>query len=73
MSVTFNQGPDVSVPLAQLERLQAASPADRNNWQLIGGGIGVHWSKVDEDLSVENILTAYSRSRRKRYAQTSPR
>lgn len=73
MSVTFNEGPEVTVPLAQFERLQAASPADRNKWELIGGGIGVHWPKMDEDLSVENILAAYSRSKSKQYAQTSAR
>jgi hypothetical protein len=73
MSVTFNEGPEVSVQLAQFARLQAASPADRNQWQLIGGGIGVHWPKMDEDLSVENILAAYSRSKRKQYAQMPAR
>lgn len=70
MSVTFNQGPKVPIPLAQFTRLQAASPTERNHWQLIGGGIGVHWPKIDEDLSVENILAAYSRSKGKQYVQT---
>jgi hypothetical protein len=71
MSVAFNQGPAIAVPLAQFERLKAASPSERNNWQLIGGGIGVHWPEIDEDLSVENILAAYSRSKRADYAQAS--
>jgi hypothetical protein len=73
MSVTFNEGPEVPIPLGQFARLQAASLADRNQWQLIGGGIGVHWPKMDEDLSVENILAAYRRSKRKQYAQTPAR
>lgn len=73
MTVTFNEGPPVKVPLGQFERLKAASPSDRNDWQLIGGGIGVHWPSVDEDLSVENILAAYSRCKREQYAQTSGR
>jgi hypothetical protein len=73
MSIAFNRGPNVVVPIAQFKRLKVATPTDRNEWQLIGGGIGIHWPKVDEDLSVENILTAYSRSKREQYAQTSAR
>jgi hypothetical protein len=72
MLVTFNEGRRVTVPLSQLSRLNAASAEHRNDWQLIGGGLGVHWPKIDEDLSVENILAAYSRSKGAQYAQGSP-
>ena len=71
MTTLFNDGVSVVVPLPQLPRLNAASAADRDQWELIGGGQGVHWPKVDEDLSIENILAAYSRSKRAKYAQTS--
>ena len=67
MSVTFNVGTEVIVPLTYFERLKTAKSVDRNDWQLIGGGIGVHWPKIDEDLSVENILAAYSRAKRAQY------
>lgn len=70
MSVTFNSGTNLLIPLTQFDRLKSASAADRNDWQLIGDGIGVHWPKIDEDLSVENILAAYSRSKREQYAQS---
>ena len=71
MTATFNEGSAVTVPLSQLQRLNAASPEERSYWELIGGGEGVHWPKIDEDLSVENILAAYSRSKRDKYAQAS--
>jgi hypothetical protein len=45
-----------------------ASSAQREQWQLIGRGLGVHWEELDEDLSVENILTAYSRAKDADYA-----
>ena len=71
MAVTFSDERQVVVPVANFPRLQAASSVEREDWQLIGRGLGVHWESVDEDLSVENILTAYSRSRRDLYAALS--
>jgi len=71
LTVTFADGQQVSVPVAYFPRLQSASPAQRAEWQLIGRGLGVHWESVDEDLSVENILTAYSRHRKASYAASA--
>ncbi len=49
-------GRKVSVPLAWYPRLLHASTAERNDWELIGDGEGIHWPRVDEDLSVAGIL-----------------
>jgi hypothetical protein len=49
-------GRTISVPLAWSWRLSEATPAQRANWQLTGDGHGVHWPKVDEDLSAEGML-----------------
>ena len=49
-------GREVSVPLAWFPRLRDATPAQRSNWRLIGGGVGVHWPDVDEDISAESLL-----------------
>jgi Protein of unknown function (DUF2442) len=46
----------ISVPLAWSWRLSEATSAQRNNWQLIGDGHGVHWPDVDEDISAEGML-----------------
>ncbi len=46
----------VSVPLAWSWRLSEATPAQRNNFEIIGDGYGVHWPDIDEDLSVEGML-----------------
>jgi Protein of unknown function (DUF2442) len=73
MTTTFNDGVSVSVPLTQFPRLSSAPKDDRNQWELIGDGEGVHWPKIDEDLSIENILAAYSRSKREQYARASSR
>ena len=71
MRVEFSDGRTISVPLNYFPRLQAASPSERERWQLIGRGLGVHWEPVDEDLSVENVLLAYSRSKKEEYAKAS--
>jgi len=70
ITVEFTDGRLIAVPLCYFPRLQAASPAERNQWQLIGRGLGVHWEPVDEDLSIENILLAYSRTKQAAYEGT---
>ena len=47
----------VSVPLAWSWRLSQASPKQRENYEIIGDGQGVHWPEVDEALSVEGMFT----------------
>ena len=56
--ITFNlvDGRVVSVPLAWSWRLSEATPTQRNNFEIIGDGYGVHWPDVDEDLCVEGML-----------------
>jgi hypothetical protein len=49
-------GREISVPLAWFPRLRDASPEQRRNWRLIGGGVGVHWPDVDEDISAASLL-----------------
>jgi hypothetical protein len=68
MCVAFSDERNVIVDLAAFPRLRDASPAQREQWLLIGHGLGVHWEDLDEDLSVENILRAYSRAKVADYA-----
>lgn len=49
-------GREVSVPLAWFPRLRDATVEQRRNWRLIGGGVGVHWPDVDEDISAASLL-----------------
>ena len=54
--VDLNDGRTVSVPLAWFPRLLHGTPKERKNWRLIGEGEGIHWSDLDEDISVENLI-----------------
>ena len=56
LRVVLADGREISVPLVWSPRLQKATIQERNNWRLIGGGIGIHWESVDEDISVESLL-----------------
>jgi len=56
LRVVMADGREISVPLVWFPRLLKATPAKRKNWRLIGGGIGVHWEDVDEDISIESLL-----------------
>ena len=54
--VELDDGRTVSVPTAWYPRLLHASKEERNNWRLVGKGLGVHWVAIDEDISVEGLL-----------------
>src|SRR6266853_49554 len=54
--VVLDDGRTVSVPLVWFPRLLAATPKQRKDWEPIGGGIGMHWEAIDEDISVASLL-----------------
>ena len=54
--VALADGREISVPLEWYPRLNNATPKERKNWQLIGGGLGIRWDAIDEDVSVESML-----------------
>ncbi|MBI4266316.1 MAG: DUF2442 domain-containing protein [Acidobacteria bacterium] len=56
LTVVLDDGRSVSVPLEWFPRLVAATPRQRRQWEPIGGGIGIHWEAIDEDISVASLL-----------------
>lgn len=54
--VDLQDGRTVSVPLAWYPRLAHGSPRERQRWELVGPGLGIHWPALDEDVSVEGLL-----------------
>jgi hypothetical protein len=56
LRVTLSDGRVVSVPLLWFPRLAGASPREQSEWELLGGGIGIHWEAIDEDISVASLL-----------------
>jgi len=66
--ITFHvvEGRVISVPLVWSWRLSDATPAQRNKYEIIGDGQGVHWPDVDEDLSVEGMFNGVPARRPKK-------
>jgi hypothetical protein len=56
LSVALMDGRTITVPLAWYPRLANATQAQRNRWEVAGGGWGIHWPDIDEDLSTEGLL-----------------
>ena len=56
LTVDLDDGRTISVPLSWFPRLLHGSTEERNNWRLIGRGEGIHWSDLDEDISVAGLL-----------------
>ena len=64
LSVDLLDGRTITVPLAWYPRLLHATPEQRADWQIRGGGYGIHWTQVDEDLSTEGMLRGAPAPRR---------
>ena len=56
LSVDLMDGRTITVPLLWYPRLYRATMEQRKNWQACGGGYGIHWPDIDEDLSTEGLL-----------------
>src|SRR5204863_1717051 len=56
LSVALRDGRTITVPLAWYPRLFNATAAQRKNWRVAGGGYGIHWPDIAEDLSTEGLL-----------------
>jgi hypothetical protein len=56
LHVRLADGREITVPLEWFPRLRDASREQCARYRLIGGGVGIHWTDLDEDISVEGLL-----------------
>ena len=56
LTVDLLDGRKISVPLAWYPRLFNATKEQLSKWEIAGGGYGIHWPEIDEDLSTEGLL-----------------
>lgn len=57
LTVHMADGRTISAPSAWYPRLVHATQEERDNWEIHAGGQHLHWPNLDEDLSVEMLLT----------------
>ncbi len=60
MTVHFTAGQKITTPLSWYPRLQSATIAQRNRWEILGRNRGIHWPQLDEDLSIAGLLAGTS-------------
>jgi hypothetical protein len=56
LNVDLSDGRSITVPISWYPRLDNATPSERDRWELIGDGHGIHWPEIDEDISVQGLL-----------------
>ena len=56
LQVDLMDGRSIRVPLAWYPSLLNATAAQRSDWEVCGGGYGIHWPQLDEHLSSEGLL-----------------
>ena len=56
MHVALTDGRVISVPLIWFPVLHRATADQRRRYEIGGGGIGLHWPDLDEDLSVAGLM-----------------
>lgn len=56
VSVNLRDGRVITVPLVWYPRLLNATASQRKNWKIGGGGYGIYWPDIDEDLSTEGLV-----------------
>ena len=66
LTAELADGRSISVPLTWYPRLVHATQEERNHWELIGDGQHIHWKDLDEDISVENLMTGQPSGESKR-------
>ena len=54
--VDLLDGRTITVPLAWYPRLAHGGKTEREHWRFVGDGEGIHWTELDEDISVEGLL-----------------
>ncbi len=56
LAIVLNSGDVLQARISDFERLKKATAPQLKKWRLIGGGIGIHWEAVDEDLSLRGFI-----------------
>jgi hypothetical protein len=56
LHIVLADGRELDAPLEWFPRLRDATPEQRGHWRLIGGGQGIHWPDIDEDIAVTTLL-----------------
>lgn len=54
--IHLSSGDLLAIPYDYTERLKNADKTALQDYRLIGGGVGVHFEQIDEDISLRGIV-----------------
>jgi hypothetical protein len=57
LTVDLTDGRSIAVPIEWYPRLATGTVAERSNWRFVGRGEGIHWPDLDEDISIDDLLS----------------
>ncbi len=57
--IELADGRTLSVPLPFFPRLLNGTDEQRKNFIISGGGNGIHWEELEEDIDVNNLLHGF--------------
>ena len=72
MWILLQDGRQLSIPYSYFPRLLKATSEQRNNYEMSGDGIGLHWEEIDEDISVPNLLLGTGDSTNYKFQNSRP-
>lgn len=56
LTLNLEDGRILSVPILWYPRLAYGTDEERHNFEISGGGFGIHWPKLDEDIGIKGLL-----------------
>ena len=71
MWIEFTDGRKLGVPLVYFPSLMNATFQQRKKFEISGGGTGIHWDELNEDISVKHLLMGYGDHNRAPYSGPS--
>ena len=71
--IVLNSGDVLQARILDFERLKKATDTQLKKWRLIGGGIGIHWEALDEDLSLRGFIRDATQQEALRRLSAKPR
>ena len=60
LKVDLDDARTIFAPLVWYPRLWHGTPEERDNWEIVGDGYGIHWPDLDEDISVKGLLIGFA-------------
>jgi hypothetical protein len=70
LEVLLMDGRRITIPLVWFPKILHATKEQRNHWEFLGDGEGIHWPDIDEDLSINGLVQGIKAPKLKESSKT---